>query len=466
MMRTSGVFRRRVEQGCRTLAFLLLAIAASLVWGARRDADADRRVPPAVFAASGADSLDMLRALVIQSSVDPRTIAAPMIPKAVPSAPIRAALGSIQRAKIFSRGLLWRDGTGARGGALSVDPLEGPTAGVQVRTALPESTAFLLLRDAGGVLDSMAMPTASRVQVWQLQASSRSLAAQWSGATASQDLGGERPSLANRVRLFAAPGWESKFVMAALEERGWRVDARLSVTDRAAVTVGNPDALDPARYAVVIVLDSAGIPDGALQSFVRRGGGVVFGGDGVRTLAARALTGVRSTSRIAGIPGGLLTSRPRTGLERWDVDVPRAVRLEGESARGAVYALRVGQGRVIVSAYRESWRWRLLGTDDGLDAHRDWWAALAEAALPTATSPVAADPLPGDAAPYADWVAQIGAPVETVGASSAGPSSMPDGSTRTLVAWPWPLAWLPWLVGVAFLALLIEWASRRLRGEP
>jgi len=69
----------------------------------------------------------------------------------------------------------------------------------------------------------------------------------------------------------------------------------------------------------------------------------------------------------------------------------------------------------------------------------------------SAARTVASMPLPGDAAPYADLVARLGAP-----SAAAPPSDAPSSTPAPPPAW---------LFAIAAFALLTEWWSRRLRGE-
>jgi hypothetical protein len=236
------------------------------------------------------------------------------------------------------------------------------------------------------------------------------------------------------------------------------------------VTIGSPRALDTARYAAVLVLDSMAVDAASLSRYVNRGGGVVLGGDALRIPSLAALRPGRATVLRGAIAGALLTDAPRRGLEAWEFEpAPDAVVLETDRgdhahAEPALVARRVGAGRVIAMPYHETWRWRLQGTDDGLAAHRAWWhgavIAASGAMAPMSTS-AASERYPGNGAPYADLVARVGAPLADSTPAlnemartreQAGANGMP----RSLVGWI--------LLGSALLSLVAEWASRRLRG--
>jgi hypothetical protein len=278
------------------------------------------------------------------------------------------------------------------------------------------------------------------------------------------------PPFARRVMLMAQPGWESKFTAAALEEAGWHVDGSYRVAPRTAVTLGAPARLDTSRYAVVVLLDSMSLDVAALTRFVQQGGGLVLGGDALRIPALAPISPVRATSTRGAVAGALLTATPSRGLEAWELVAKRGafvVRADASDhghAEPVLVAHRVEAGRVVASAYRNSWRWRMEGTDDGAAEHRAWWGgvlALA-AGVPPAVADSLADAYPGDAAPYADLVARSGRAVRV---DRAGvPDAVPARTAFDTV-----LDRLRSSSGLLFmviaLALLGEWTSRRLRGQ-
>jgi hypothetical protein len=278
------------------------------------------------------------------------------------------------------------------------------------------------------------------------------------------------PPFARRVMLMAQPGWESKFTAAALEEAGWHVDGSYRVAPRTAVTLGAPARLDTSRYAVVVVLDSMSVDAAALTRFVRQGGGLVLGGDAVRIPALAPISPVRATSTRGAVAGALLTDTPSRGLEAWELvanrgaSVVRSDASDHGHAEPVLVAQRVEAGRVVASAYRNSWRWRMEGTDDGAAEHRAWWGgALALAAgVPAAAADSLADAYPGDAAPYADLVARSGGAVPADRAAAPAPV-VARTAFETLLD---RLRSSPGLLFMVIaLALLGEWASRRLRGH-
>ncbi len=419
---------------------------------------------------SGARVRDSLRARLMHLSSE-ETVGLSMALPGVPAQSARALLGAWPAA---SRPIRWHDATGARGLALSVTPVPGPVGGLDVRAAVTD-TGAVVLRDGGGVLDSLQ--GAGRV-AWRLASATGTVRVQRGASTARVPV--PMRVAARRVRLIAAPGWEAKFVTAALEEQGWTVDGALRITRTASVTLGAPQRLDTAGYAVVVMLDSAALDgtaiDGAgIARFVRQGGGVVLAGDALRAPTVAAIRPARATEVRRGIAGALLTDRPRGGLDAWEVVLdPSAVVLEQEASdhghtEPLVMARRVDAGRVVASVYRQTWRWRMEGSDEGLAAHRRWWHALVSAAAGVSVAPTGAvASYPGDAAPYADLVARIGSPL-----AELRNRAQARGDSAELPARPMSLGpslrdrlagWRELLFIIAAIALLGEWASRRLRG--
>ncbi|HEX5831226.1 MAG TPA: hypothetical protein VFY16_09605, partial [Gemmatimonadaceae bacterium] len=144
----------------------------------------------------------------------------------------------------------------------------------------------------------------------------------------------------------------------------------------------------------------------------------------------------------------LASADPRRGLPLGALRRPRAdaVALETRGDELAVAARRVGRGRVVQHGYEESWPWRMAGGDAAPAAHRRWWSGLVSAAAHAPAVPRAELAL--DDAPLARLVSTLGPPVAPPRAAAP---VRPDGA-------PW------WLFAGAAIALLLEWASRRLRG--
>jgi hypothetical protein len=158
--------------------------------------------------------------------------------------------------------------------------------------------------------------------------------------------------------------------------------------------------------------------------------------------------------RVAGEAGALATARARQGLPlRALTPAADAVVLERRATRVAAAARRVGTGRVLQVGYEDMWRWRMEGDDRAPAEHRRWWSA-AVGSVAHAPVLVRLDASVGsaapDPAPRAAVVAALGAPRtdEARNAVPARPSRWPDSL----------------LFATALVALLGEWASRRLRG--
>ncbi|MGV3711199.1 MAG: hypothetical protein ACO1Q7_20430, partial [Gemmatimonas sp.] len=282
------------------------------------------------------------------------------------------------------------------------------------------------------------------------------------------------PPEIRRALVFGSPGWESKFTVAALEERGWKVDVRYAIGKNVTVTQGDPAAPDTARYAIVIALDSSALPHiGAVRRYVNSGGGLIISGSAVTLREWTSLLPARAGERQPGVPGGLETEQPLAGVT-WRPLIPDSNAAviaynprtsSAELAAGArslgkapgrpasVVARTYGAGRVVLSGYDGLWEWRMAGPEGSVDAHRTWWANLVSAAafIPTPDEGPGVNTMdaPGDAAPLADAHARLGAP---------GAVPVVTASAGARVNWELLLA------AAACGLLVAEWASRRLRG--
>ena len=219
-------------------------------------------------------------------------------------------------------------------------------------------------------------------------------------------------------RLFVegTASWETKFTIAALAERGWKVDAITHVAPGVDVRSGSPTALDTSRYAAIIAVDST-------ASLIARG----------------AAAFVRSG-------GGLVTLRDARGIG------PRASATVELERRGAddVRAFRVGSGRVIRVGYGDLWRERMVDQDTAADPvaeHRAWLAHViaAVAYAPHVTAPYDSS---ADPAPLADMVDRLGPRTTQPDAASPFTREVPSSI----------------LFGILLVSLLLELTSRRLRG--
>jgi hypothetical protein len=184
------------------------------------------------------------------------------------------------------------------------------------------------------------------------------------------------------VLVIGSAGWESKFVVAALEESGWKVDEFIRVAPGVEVTQGSIASIDTARYSAVVALDNSVAPYAdRLVAFVRTGGGVVLGPGAAAVAAIAPLRsgGVGDASapaQVANISGsvtrGTLVMAPIIQA-RSD-----AIPLERRSETIVLAARRFGAGRVLQSGYEDTWRWRMAGAETSLRDHRRWWTELGE----------------------------------------------------------------------------------------
>jgi hypothetical protein len=251
------------------------------------------------------------------------------------------------------------------------------------------------------------------------------------------------------VLVAGSASWDAKFLVAALEEAGWRVDVRLRVRPDEVVGQGPIISPDTGRHAAVLVLDSAASVSG-LDAFVRAGGGVVLVGDASRARVAAPLVAWRvarrETAPLGTLPGDTLW-RGQSRVMFGDVDSTRAIALERRGDAAVVVARRHYAGRVLAVGYDATWQWRMAGGASSVAQHRAWWSRhVASVALRASPGRVVVT----GAAPLAALQAALGPAV-------AG-ESMTAG---------WPRGLLANVLGaLALAALLAEWIVRRLRGKP
>lgn len=285
-------------------------------------------------------------------------------------------------------------------------------AGMSELAASGSARSVMLVRNATGVLDSVvagnggitvAIPGATgRVGV------SLGDATAWAVSPDSVRF--------KRLLVEGAASWETKFTIAALTERGWKVDALTHVAPGVDVREGSPESPDTSRYAAAIAVDrTAALVSRGAAAFVNSGGGLV-------TLHDASAVG----------PGGVAY----VILER----------RKGEQVR----ASRVGRGRVIRVGYSDLWRERMAGDDsvsDPVAAHRAWLARVVAAVAYAPRVPIASD-TGADPAPLADMVDRIGPSSASLAQASPLRSEVPSDV----------------LFGILLVSLLLELASRRLRG--
>ena len=468
----SAPARLLIERMCRVLTLAALIAAIWWMWKPGLSAAPDGRTRVFSVDDSQADLAGDIARFLRDPARSSDTLLASL--NALPDASARALLGAVAAAGLPFQ---WLDSSGARGLALSVTRDASPAALAELRASWPMGTLPLIIADRGGVIDSLDPGTDLRaatpstyenhglqVSAWRLAAASPPMEARLGHSVAIRQGHAARPP--RRVMLVGTPSWESKFTTAALEEAGWGVDSRLQLSPTAFSESGNPGRLDTARYDVVVVVDSTHVDAAAIRRFVRLGGGLVLTGDALRIPELADLRPARAIRLQAAIAGALVGPAPRDGLESWLLSAEPGAETLVASARvngsPLVLARRDGAGRVVAMAYRQLWRWRMEGSDEGMSEHRNWWSAvLAAAAFSNAdqSGTVMADPLPGDAAPWADMAAMAGMPLDSVH-TRVIPMSRGSGTRALSYRLPLPAI----LFAVVAISLLVEWTSRRLRG--
>jgi hypothetical protein len=255
------------------------------------------------------------------------------------------------------------------------------------------------------------------------------------------------------VLVLGTAGWEARYVIAALEESGWSVDARLTIGPALVVRRGSPVPIDTARYAAVIALDSAASGDTRrLAAYARSGGGIILSGVAAALGALRDVAPGRPGVRIRPAVLSFTAGEPRRALGFVSMSGVRedALVLEARDGRPVVAARRAALGRVLQIGYDETWRWRMQGGDAGPESHRRWWSAAVAA---TARRTAAVRESSGS-------VAGAGAPRAAISAALGPASAAPDLDSRSAPRHGPD----PWLLIAGSLLLLAEWTSRRLRG--
>ncbi|MFL5486921.1 MAG: hypothetical protein ACJ8AJ_00410, partial [Gemmatimonadaceae bacterium] len=289
---------------------------------------------------------------------------------------------------------------------IEAQPVAAPTGGTRVLVASADRSSVVVSDDIG-VIDTVATKSAGAVLT--LSSVVGSVRARVNGSVATTM---PRDSvLLHRVLVIGNAGWESKFVVAALEEEGWKVDARIRVAPAVDVTQGLPAVIDTSRYSAVIALDDAASPyANRIIAFARAGGGVVLGSQAASLDAmaplrvgsvGRATSEARALQASGSVNLATLSLAPITSV-RTD-----AVTLDKRAGVTAVAARRFNAGRVLQLGYEDTWRWRMGGADEAIRDHRLWWTELVSsvAYAPMSTrSPVATDD-----APLADLIAAVGA---------------------------------------------------------
>ena len=321
---------------------------------------------------------------------------------------------------------------------IDAEALRDPAGGAIVRVA-SAAGSVVLLSDSLGALDSLRIDDLGGTV--RVPAFSGSVAAA-AGTTVASALPLSGRAERSLVVLGLA-GWEAKFTIRALEERGWLVESRIALAPRLGTDQGKPFPLDTARHAAVIALDStAATYSGEILQFVRSGGGLILGEAASPYMQRVAPAGIGTLVRPAAVRSDGGDPRSQLGFRNLAPLREGAQSLELRAGRTAIAAWRVGSGRVLQSGYRDTWRWRMEGGENGVADHRAWWAGLAAT---VAYRPWTLEPREVNPAPLAALTLDLGPP---------GP--LPSGRRSTPL---WPLAF-----AILLVSLFAEWFSRRLRG--
>ena len=421
--------RRTGEHALRVIA---MAAIATLLWRAIR--------PPA---AAGVEVVrgDLQRALArwtVAPATDMRVVL-----DAAPDPRTREWLRALARA---GGSVQWSPSRRIGAAVVVAEPAVEPNGATRVRLASANGEAVSVADDAGAI-DTLPRGGARELELGAVAGAVRASGATFTATSAAPDSVVLRP-----VLVLGGAGWESKFTIAALEERGWRVASRVRVAPTIDVTQGPLGAIDTVRYAAVIVLDSTAAPSSSeIARYVRAGGGVILGGSASRSGAFAGIAPGRARARVAGVAGAVTSAAPRTGLGGFPVSSPGAdaVVLESRDGVAMIAARRVDAGRVMQVAYDETWRWRMAGGDESAAAHREWWSRLVAAVAYAPLVPRGSGTTSIDETPLASLVDALGPPTPMDGR----PGARGDNARVT---------WMLFILVAA--CLLAEWTSRRLRG--
>ena len=345
--------------------------------------------------------------------------------------------------------------SGASGSAMAIETFRSPDpSGAIGLIAAAPSRERPILSDALGPIDTIVIegaPAMLRLASVEgdltLRSARQPARAQTAPATAPR-----------KVFVSGAAGWEPKFVIAALEESGWSVDARLFVRpdhDVAQGAGGGPrGSLDTARYAAIVLMDSAAAESArGVEEYVRAGGGVVLAGDANRARRVASLVAWRAGRRETAPLGTLPADSAWRGLSRIELDTiaaRRAVALEIRDGSAVVVARRHYAGRVLGIGYDQTWRWRMAGGEDALANHREWWSRLVASVAPAVTSSEARD------LQVSSGAAPLAALHDVLGPATGSPRSLAPRLPRDLMSHVLGL--------LCLVALLSEWLMRRARG--
>jgi hypothetical protein len=331
---------------------------------------------------------------------------------------------------------------------IEAEPVASPAGGTRILLAAPSGSSIAISDDVGPIDTLQAQHMGGSLG---LSSTAGRVTARSKGSVASTL---RRDSLTIRkVLVIGDAGWESKFVVAALEEEGWKVDAFIRVAPGVDVTQGAAVAIDTSRYSAVIALDGAVSPyANRIVEFARRGGGVVLTPEAA-TLDVMAPLRVGVAGRASADAGGVqtagsvtLTTLPLAPITSLRSD---GVALEQRAGTVAAAARRVGAGRALQVGYEDTWRWRMAGGEGAVRDHRLWWTELVSSVAYAPRLPQSESKVATDEAPMIGLVAALGP------ATRSESTAMLSGPSSDSMAW---------LFALLALGLLGEVTSRRLRG--
>jgi len=374
------------------------------------------------------------------------TVAPPQIAMRLDSAPTPIERDWLAALRGAGSAVVWSGAVAASG--MSVQPVLSPNGGFTVTVAAPDSAVVALSDELGAIDTVVAIGSGARFSV---PASTGLLTARV-GGTATRASTTDSVTI-RRLLVIGAAGWESKFVVAALEEDGWKVDADIRVAPGISVSQGDIASIDTARYAAVVVLEASGAGRASqVGAYVRSGGGVILAGrassaDAFAELRAGSLGTARPSGDGTAIAVGATTLRTLAFAPVFNLRAD-AVALDRRGTTVTAAARRHVAGRVLQHGYSETWRWRMSGGKNSVSEHRRWWT-LAVASVAYAPRIGLARVEGTDAAPLAALTAALG-PRSAVLQSDSG-----EGA-RSISVW--------WLFAVLSVSLMGELASRRLRG--
>ncbi|MDQ3515857.1 MAG: hypothetical protein M3403_03650, partial [Gemmatimonadota bacterium] len=230
--------RSRAEWALRAVALTALVL---LIWTVVRPAALQPRI---------SDARGGLETALVNATRRP-VAALDVVVDSVPTALHRDWLAAIRAA---GTKVSW-SGRALPPVAVATSPVAEPESRIRVSVAGGDSTEVVLSDQLGAIdtVQARAMPS-SRL----LRTATGWVSASAQGSRAVTAVA--NPVQVRRVLVLASAGWESKFVVAALEEAGWTVDARLRVAPGVETRQGPDYPLDTARYSAVIALDAAAAP--------------------------------------------------------------------------------------------------------------------------------------------------------------------------------------------------------------